>query len=255
MRTPLIAGNWKMNTTLPQAVDLVKGMRDKLAALRGVEVVLCPPFISLAAVRELLQGTNIGLGAQNMYFEEKGAYTGEVSPPMLAGLCQFVILGHSERRAYFGETDQGVNRKLKAALKADLKPILCVGERLADRESGKTEEIIVGQVRGALEGLSPPAHRLVVAYEPVWAIGTGRAATGEQANETIGLIRRTLASLYGHPSAAAVRIQYGGSANAANIAQFLSQPEVDGALVGGASLQAEEFVSMVEQAARLKGSP
>jgi len=251
MRTPIIAGNWKMNTTIAEAVSLAKNMKCRLESINGVEKVLCPPFVSLGAVGEILEGSSIGLGAQNMHFEEKGAYTGEISPLMLAGICQYVILGHSERRGYFGETDAIVNKKIKAALKAGLKPIVCVGETLAENEGGKTEGVIARQVRAALDGLAS-LENLVIAYEPIWAIGTGRAATEAQANATIGLIRGLVAELDGS-AAQELRIQYGGSTTAANIAALIAQPEIDGALVGGASLKADEFVSMVEQTARIKG--
>jgi len=251
MRLPIIAGNWKMNTTVEQAIELVQEMRGRLDKIEGVEKVLCPPFISLTAVDELIVDSSIKLGAQNLYFADKGAYTGEVAPLMLAGLCQYVILGHSERRQYFEETDEIVNRKVKAALKVGLKPILCVGERLEENEAGKTEEVVTRQVKGALAGIdSPPG--LVVAYEPVWAIGTGKAATGEQANTTIGLIRHIVSQLYGEQFAQAIRIQYGGSVTSTNIAEFISRPEIDGALVGGASLIATEFLSIVEQTAATK---
>ena len=251
MRLPIIAGNWKMNTTIDEAVTLVRDMLDKLDRIAGVEKVLCPPFISLSAVRALLLDSSIKLGAQNLHFEQKGAYTGEISPPMLAGLCEYVILGHSERRQYFGETDEIVNRKVKAALKAGLKPILCVGESLSENEAGKTEEIVTRQIKGALAGIDF-TRDLVTAYEPIWAIGTGKAATGQQANHTIGLIRHTLSDLYGEPAAQAIRIQYGGSVTGANIAEFISQPEIDGALVGGASLKAPDFISIVQQTADAK---
>ncbi len=250
MRTPIIAGNWKMNTTIDEAVSLVKAMKERLEKVKGVEKVVCPPFISLKPVRDVLGGSSIGLGAQNMYFEEKGAFTGEVSPLMLSGLCQFVILGHSERRGYFGETDEMVNKKIKSALKAGLKPIVCVGETLSENESGQTEAVVTRQVRAALEGLAS-IESLVIAYEPIWAIGTGRAATEQQANATIGLIRKVVSGLYAE-AAQRLRIQYGGSANAKNIAALMNQPEIDGALVGGASLKADEFVSMVEQAAKAR---
>ena len=252
MRLPIIAGNWKMNTTVSEAVNLVKEMKDRLEQIEGIEKVVCPPFISLVPVGELLKGSSVKLGAQNMYFEEKGAYTGEISPLMLSGLCEFVILGHSERRGYFGESDELVNRKIKAALKAGLKPIVCVGERLEENEAGKTEEVISRQVRTALAGLNSP-EGLVIAYEPVWAIGTGKPATGEGANATIGFIRGLIAELFGSSFAQEIRIQYGGSVTSKNIAEFSSQPEIDGALVGGASLKAEEFISIVEQTARIKG--
>jgi len=250
MRLPIIAGNWKMNTTVQEAVELVKGMYDSMSKIEGVEKVLCPPFISLTTVKELISGSSIGLGAQNMYFEDKGAYTGEISPLMLAGLCDYVILGHSERRQYFGETDEIVNKKIKAALKVGLKPILCVGERLEENEAGKTEEVIVRQVKGGLDGVASP-DGLVIAYEPIWAIGTGKAATAEQANTTIGLIRNTISQLYGEKFAQAMRIQYGGSVTSANTADLMSQPEIDGALVGGASLKATEFLGIVEQTAKV----
>lgn len=240
-----------MNKTVGEAVSLLEGLRESLDVIEGVEKVLCPPFVSLAAVKELVKDSSIELGAQNMYFEESGAYTGEVSPSMLVGLCQFVILGHSERREHFGESDEMVNRKVHAALKAGLKPILCVGERLAENEAGRTVEVVTRQVRAALSGVDSP-QGLVIAYEPIWAIGTGKAASGDQANATIGIIRSVVAQLYGSSIAEAMRIQYGGSVNSANIAEFIGQPEIDGALVGGASLKAAEFLSIVEQSARIK---
>jgi triosephosphate isomerase len=251
MRTPIIAGNWKMNTTVAEAAELVKAMKDKLNQIRGVERLLCPPFVSLTAVKELIRGTSIKLGAQNMYFEKSGAYTGEVSPLMLAGLCEYVILGHSERRGYFGETDQTVNKKVKAALAVGLTPIVCVGESLKENEAGETIAVVTRQVKGAFEGIDSPKGA-VIAYEPIWAIGTGKAATGAQANATIKVIRDTVAKLYGDQVAQAIRIQYGGSANSANIAEFISQPDIDGALVGGASLKAADFLGIVEQTAKIK---
>lgn len=251
MRTPFIAGNWKMNTTVAQASTLVAEMRERLDRVEGVEKVLCPPFISLATIEELLRGTSIKLGAQNMYFEEKGAYTGEVSPLMLSQLCEFVILGHSERRQYFAETDELINKKVGAALKIGLTPILCVGEKLEEKEAGETAEVVTRQVRGALEGIESP-QGLVIAYEPIWAIGTGKAATPPESNDTTGLLRRTVAQLYGEEFAQGVRILYGGSVTASNIAGFMEQPEIDGALVGGASLKAEEFLSIVEQSTAIK---
>ena len=250
MRTPLIAGNWKMNTTIAEASALVEAMKERLDIIEGVEKVICPPFISLASIKQLLQGSSIKLGAQNMYFEEKGAYTGEVSPLMLSGICEFVILGHSERRQYFGETDEVVNKKVHAALKAGLTPILCLGEKLEEMEARKTEEVVTRQVNGALKGIESP-QGLVIAYEPIWAIGTGRAATPEEANITIAIIRKTLSQLYGGGIALETRILYGGSVTADNIFEFVIQPEIDGALVGGASLKAEEFLSIVEQSAAI----
>ncbi|HUV51723.1 MAG TPA: triose-phosphate isomerase [Dehalococcoidia bacterium] len=251
MRTPIIAGNWKMNTTVAEAAELVKAMKDKLNQITGVGKVLCPPFISLTAVKELIRGTSIKLGAQNMYFEKSGAFTGEVSPPMLAGLCEYVILGHSERRGYFGETDQIVNKKVKAALAVGLTPIVCVGESLKENEAGETIAVVTRQVKGAFEGIDSPKDT-VIAYEPIWAIGTGKAATGAQANATIKVIRDTVAKLYGEQIAQAIRIQYGGSASSANIAEFISQPDIDGALVGGASLKAADFLGIVDQTAKIK---
>jgi triosephosphate isomerase len=255
MRTPIIAGNWKMNKDLQEGMALVEELVGPLEAIQGVDKVLCPPFILLPLVAEQLKGTSIGLGAQNMYWEEKGAYTGEISPPMLQGLCQYVILGHSERRGIFGETDEGVNRKIKAALAHNLTPIVCVGENLEQNEAGLTDQFVAGQVRAALQGLTAEeARRLIIAYEPIWAIGTGKAATGVGANATIGLtVRGTLAELYSEETAQAIRIQYGGSVNPKNIAEFMTQPDIDGALVGGASLRAADFVAIVREAARAKG--
>lgn len=255
MRTPIIAGNWKMHKTLAEAVAHARQMRPGLTQVKGVEKVLCPPFVALAAVREVIQATDIKLGAQNMHWEDQGAFTGEVSPLMLRDLCQYVILGHSERRAYFGETDEGVNRKVKAALAHGLTPIVCVGENLEQHEAGQTEAWVSGQVRAAFAGLdAAQACQVVLAYEPIWAIGTGHAATPAGANAVIGLtIRGTLADLYDEATAQAVRIQYGGSVNSGNIGGFMAQPDIDGALVGGASLKAEEFVAIVRIAAETKG--
>jgi len=252
MHIPFIAGNWKMNTTATEAEQLVLEMLEKLDRIEGAEKVLCPPFVSLVALNMMLRGASIKLGAQNMHFETAGAYTGEISPLMLSELCEFVILGHSERRWYFGETDEIVNKKVKAALVNKLKPILCVGERLEENEAGKTEEVINRQMTAALKGIEPVSN-LVIAYEPVWAIGTGKAASGEQAAATIQFIRDVLAKLWNKSIAQDLRILYGGSVNSANIAEFISHPEIDGALVGGASLKAEEFVSIVEQTAEIKG--
>jgi triosephosphate isomerase len=249
----MMAGNWKMNTTVGEAIRLVSELRSLIEQIGNVEKMVCPPFISLAPVKERLKGSSIRLGAQNVYFEEKGAYTGEISPPMLADLCEFVIIGHSERRQYFNETGEMVNKKILAALRFGLKPILCLGERLEDNEVGRTEKVVTGQLRAALAGVSQP-DGLIIAYEPVWAIGTGKAATGQQANETIGLIRHRLAELYNDKTAESTRILYGGSVTSANTAEFMQQPEIDGALVGGASLRAKEFASIVQQASEIKGS-
>lgn len=254
MRRPIVAGNWKMNKTAAEAVEFVRSIRRGLNEIPGVDRVLCPPFMALAPVRELLLPTGILLGAQNMHWEEKGAYTGEVSPGMVKEVCQVVILGHSERRAYFGETDEGINRKVVAALRHGLLPIVCVGETEAQYDAGQTAEVVGGQVRGCLAGLSAEqASGLVIAYEPVWAIGTGKAATAGGAGAVIGLtIRGTIAELYDETTAQAVRVQYGGSATPANIAEFMAHPDIDGALVGGASLKAD-FVELVRGAAAAKG--
>ena len=249
----MIAGNWKMNTSVSEAVELVKTMLGELDRIDNVEKVLCPPFVSLVTIKELITGSSIRLGAQNVFYEEKGAYTGEVSPLMLAGLCDYAIIGHSERRQYFNETDDIVNRKISSVLKYSLKPILCIGERLEENEAGETKAVITRQVRTALAGIDS-IDSLVIAYEPVWAIGTGRAATGEQANETISLIRHNISALYGDEVAQELRILYGGSVTAANIAEFTQQAEIDGALVGGASLKADDFLQIVQQTSLTRGS-
>lgn len=247
-RLPIVAGNWKMNTTLAEGADLAAAVVAAVGGITGVETVICPPFISLGAASERLAGTTIALGAQNMHFEQRGAFTGEVSPPMLRGLCRYVIVGHSERRQYFGETDAGVGRKVKAALEHGLRPIVCVGEDLRQNESGHTAAVVEKQVRGALEGVAPTGE-IVIAYEPVWAIGTGRAATAEGANVVIRRIRQIVAAVWDDASARDVRIQYGGSVTAANAAELFAQPEIDGALVGGASLKAADFAAIVRSAA------
>ena len=253
MRKPIIAGNWKMHKTIDEAVALVDAMRASLDEIETVESVVCPPFVALSAVAEVLKGSRVNVGAQNMHWGEEGAYTGEIAPGMLAGLCQYVILGHSERRGYFGETDEGVNKKAKAALAHGLTPIICVGETEAQYDAGETDAVVRRQVVATLEGLSAEQVRsLVFAYEPIWAIGTGKAATGEDANRTIGgIVRGTIAELYDQETAQAVRVQYGGSAKPANIAEFMQQPDIDGALVGGASLTADSFVEMVRITAQL----
>ena len=252
MRVPMIAGNWKMNTALEDAVSLVRSMLAGLDGIGGVDKVVCPPFISLATIKDVLKGSSVWLGAQNMYYEEKGAYTGEISPVMLAGLCDYVIIGHSERRQYFGETGEIIDKKIKAAIDAGIKPILCIGERLEENEAGRTEDVLTRQ----LEASSDRGYYtsgMVIAYEPVWAIGTGRSASGAQANETIGFIRRLVSHQHGNDIADSVRILYGGSVTADNISELIGQPEIDGALVGGASLKADDFVSIVRQTADIKG--
>jgi triosephosphate isomerase (TIM) len=251
-RIPMIAGNWKMNTSLDEAVKLVKTMLPGLDKLTGVEKVVCPPFISLDAVRNILKGSTVKLGAQNLFYEDKGAYTGEVSPLMLSKLCEYVIIGHSERRQYFGETDEIVNKKMKAAVKNGLIPIMCVGEKLEENESGKTESVLKRQVT-ACSDHDYFTHGAVIAYEPIWAIGTGRAATAAQAEQTIAFIRRLVTEQQGGDIGGAVRILYGGSVTAANIAEFMKEPDIDGALVGGASLKADDFVSITRQASEIRG--
>jgi triosephosphate isomerase len=249
-RTPVIAGNWKMNKTPDEAAALARDLLAQLANTSGVEVILCPAFVSLPAVAAVLKGSAIGLGAQNMHWEKGGAFTGEISPAMLAGWCSHVILGHSERRQHFGETDEGVNRKVKAAIEHGLTPIVCVGETLAEYDAGQTAAVVVRQVRGAYAGVpAEAAAKTVVAYEPVWAIGTGRASTAANANSVIGLhIRGALSDLYGLESADTIRVQYGGSVTPANSAELMAQPDIDGALVGGASLKVPDFVAIVRAA-------
>jgi triosephosphate isomerase len=251
-RRPFVAGNWKMFKTIAEARQLIVELAPALQGISGVDKVLCPPFTALMAASALLEGTGIGLGAQNMHWEASGAFTGEVAPAMVAELCKYVILGHSERRTYFGETDTTVNRKVGAALTAGLAPIMCVGETLAERQAGQTAEVVRRQMVGGLTGLtvSDPA-RLVIAYEPVWAIGTGLASTGEDASAVIkDVIRTALAGLFGEPTAQAVRVLYGGSVKGDNAAEFFAQAEIDGALVGGASLKAGEFTKIVQAAAQ-----
>jgi len=248
MRTPFIAGNWKMHKTIAEAVVLVQELRAALEGIVGCDVAVCPPSPALAAAREALAGSTIGLGAQNMHWQAQGAFTGEVSPRMLQGLCDYVIIGHSERRTLFGETDEMVNKKLHAALAHGLEPILCVGENLQQNRAGETEKFVGGQIRAALTGITAEQARgITVAYEPIWAIGTGVPATGEGANDIIGrAVRGTLAALYGDDVAAGLHIQYGGSVKPGNVAEFMAQPEIDGALVGGASLRATDFAAIVK---------
>ena len=249
-RTPFVAGNWKMNKTAAEARDLVSKMLAPLREISNVEKVICPPFTSIFAVSSMLEGSGIGLGAQNLHWEEKGAFTGEVAPNMVKEFCSYVIIGHSERRTYFGETDETVNRKLHAALKFDLTPIVCVGETLEQYESGQTSEVVRRQIKSGVADVdSASAARIVVAYEPVWAIGTGKASSGENANFVHGrVIRATLSDLFGEKNAEGIRILYGGSVTAANASEFFSQSDIDGALVGGASLKPEEFVAITKAA-------
>lgn len=249
MRKPIIAGNWKMNILPSKAAELVNDLWAEIAGQDAVDAVVCPPFVDIPAVGKAIADgkMDIGLGAQNMHWEESGAYTGEVSPTMLLDLgVSHVILGHSERRQLFGESDQGVNRKVASALAHGLTPIMCCGETLKQREAGETENIVTGQVKcGLFEISGEGASRVVIAYEPIWAIGTGRAATAEDADEVCGIVRRTVAEIYDEGLADAMRIQYGGSVSPSNIDELMSMPNVDGALVGGASLKAPEFARLV----------
>lgn len=249
MRTPIIAGNWKMNKTANEAVSFVREIRNGLIDVLGVDVVVCPPFVAIPAVFEVLQASKIGLGAQNMYYEEKGAYTGEVAPGMLVPFCEYVIIGHSERRAYFGESDEMVNRKVKAALEHGLTPMVCVGESLEQNEAGETHAFVSAQVKAAFDGISAEqATGCIIAYEPIWAIGTGKSASVAEAGSIIGMtVRGAVADLFGEETAQALRVQYGGSVDENNIADFMQHPDIDGALVGGASLK-PTFVDLVKNA-------
>ncbi|MGF1507277.1 MAG: triose-phosphate isomerase, partial [Anaerolineae bacterium] len=247
MPTPFLAGNWKMNKTIDEALAFVEAVKGPLEAIDAVDYGICAPFTALAPLHDAVAGTRIKLGAQNMYWEESGAFTGEISPLMLKGLCENVVIGHSERRQYFGETDETVNRKIKAALEHGLQPIVCVGENLEQNEAEQTEEVVSTQVRGAFADLREDQVRdIVIAYEPIWAIGTGKAATPKQANDVIGNVgRATVADMFGTDVAEQMVIQYGGSIKPANVEELMSQPEINGGLVGGASLDPESFVTLV----------
>jgi triosephosphate isomerase len=253
MRIPFVAGNWKMNKTVEEARSLVFEMSLSLREIEGVEKVLCPPFPALLAVAALLEGIDIGLGAQNMHWEGKGAFTGEVSPGMVAEFCKYVILGHSERRIFLNETNEAVNRKVRAAQVYDLIPIVCVGETLSENQAGQTAKVVRYQLCESLKDLDKGlASRIVIAYEPIWAIGTGLASTGENANSVvIEIIRPALADLFGEENSQAIRVLYGGSVTSTNAAEFFKQADIDGALVGGASLKTEEFVAIARAASRL----
>jgi triosephosphate isomerase (TIM) len=254
MRKPIIAGNWKMYKTPQEAVAFVNAVKDRLVALKAAERVICPPYVALPGVHAALAGTDIAVGAQDVHWQDEGAYTSQVAPGMLKGLAEFVIIGHSETREYLGVTDEMVNRKAKAALAHGLHPIIAVGESLAVNEAGQTQQFVGRQIRAAFAGIPAEAlARIVVAYEPIWAIGTGKSASGEQANAIIGSIRAILAELYGFEHADAMRIQYGGSVKPGNMAEFMSQPHIDGALVGGASLQEDSFIDLVRIAIEAKG--
>ena len=250
MRTPFVAGNWKLNKTPDEAEILARCVVDAISGVTGVDVAICPPFTALERVSGVVCCTGIGLGAQNMYWEAEGAFTGEVSAPMLLTCgCEYVILGHSERRQFFGETDATVNRRLKAALSAGLKPIMCIGESFDERQADVTEQVVETQTRGALNGISADnAQGITLAYEPVWAIGTGLTATPEQAEAVHAFLRQVLAQIYDDDVAQGVRIQYGGSVKPDNAAELFQQDNIDGGLIGGASLEADDFAAIVKAA-------
>lgn len=251
MRVPIIAGNWKMHKTAEESVAFVKELAPALMPFTTVERVVCPTFVALAGVASALAGTEIKVGAQNVHWEDQGAFTSQISPTMLTGLAEYVIVGHSECRAYLDDTDEKVNMKAKAALVHGLKPIIAVGESLEQNEAGQTEAFVGGQVRAALQGISAAAMaNVVIAYEPIWAIGTGRNASGDIAQTVCAMIRGVVRNLYGEEVADALRIQYGGSVKPDNMAEYMSQPDVDGALVGGASLKVADFTALVAAAAQ-----
>ena len=242
-RRPVAAGNWKMNAVAAECRALIDGLKGATATLTAADLVICPPAVHLALASELVRGSRLHVGAQNLHWEEKGAYTGELSAAMVNEVASYVIVGHSERRAYFCETDESVNKRTAAALRAGLLPIVCVGETLTEREGGDTEAVLERQVKLALQGLTLP-DTFILAYEPVWAIGTGRAATAGQAGETIAFIRDRIAGVAGGETAAATRILYGGSVTPANVEELMAQPDIDGALVGGASLKVDDFAAI-----------
>lgn len=248
MRKPIIAGNWKMNKTASESKTLISELIPLLSGVTDVDVVVCPPFVNIESAAAALKGSNIKLGVQNMHYEESGAYTGEIAPAMLVELgVEYVILGHSERRQFFGETDEGVNKKTAAALKFGLKPIVCIGETLQEREAGITNEVVCKQTKLALLGLSAEqAASIVLAYEPIWAIGTGVTATAEDANETIAAIRASVKEAFSSDVAQKVRIQYGGSMKPGNVSELMSKPDIDGGLIGGAALNAQDFSKVVK---------
>jgi len=248
MRKPIIAANWKLNKTIDEALEYVKKFKDLVADVNDVDIVLAPVFTALDAVSKSIKGTNIALSAQDMYWEESGAFTGEVSPVMLKDVgCDYVIIGHSERRQYFGETNETVNKKVKAAHEYGLLPIMCIGEKLEDRESGNTKKVVEDHIRNGLAGLTKEQMlKTVIAYEPVWAIGTGETATPEQAQEVHSFIREILTDMFSSDVAHKVRIQYGGSVKPHNVAELMEQPDIDGGLVGGAGLQPDSFSQIVK---------
>jgi triosephosphate isomerase len=248
MRKPIIVGNWKMNKTVSEAMDMVKDLIARVGDVDNVDIAVAPPFIALGPVSRACRDTNVAIAAQNIFWEDSGAFTGEISPPMLVDICcEYAIIGHSERRAIMGESNEMVNKKIFAALKHNLTPIVCVGETLNEREGNETFKVIETQIRGGLYGLSgDAAKKIVLAYEPVWAIGTGQTATPEQAQEVHALIREELTGLFDSETSEAIRIQYGGSVKPKNIAELMAQDDIDGALVGGASLEAGSFADIVK---------
>ncbi len=247
MRTPVIAGNWKMHNTVQEATDLVRELKQNLSGIEGVEIIVGPPFTALCAVVSELGGSNISVAAQNVFWEEKGAFTGEIAPGMIKETgCSHAIIGHSERRQYFGETDETVNKRVKAALSAGLIPIVCVGETLEQRESGNTMNVVKKQIKGSLDGFTPSDFdSIIIAYEPVWAIGTGKTASPDQAQEVHKFIRNTISEIAGRDISQNMRILYGGSVKPDNVDEIMQQEDVDGALVGGASLKADLFTRIV----------
>jgi len=254
MRKTIIAGNWKMNKTLREGQELAIALRRELYQIEDVDIVVCPPYTLLAYLANALETSNILIGAQDVYWQDEGAFTGEVSPVMLKDIgCKFVIIGHSERRAYFGETNESVNNKIKASLRHDLTPIVCVGETLSERESGQTFKVLDDHIENGLKGITDTdILKIVIAYEPVWAIGTGKTATSQQAQEAQKYIRDLLRKMYNNDIADTIRIQYGGSVKPENITELMREPDVDGALVGGASLKVETFVEIVKKASEIK---
>ena len=252
MRKIIIAGNWKMNKTISEAMELVNGLKRELSGIENIDIVVIPPYTALGEISDMLTNSNIRLGAQDLYWEEKGAFTGEVSATMLKDVgAEYVVIGHSERRTYFGETNESVNKKVKAALNAGLLPIMCIGERLEQRESGKAFDVIKDHLEGGLKDISgEDLPKVIIAYEPVWAIGTGKTATPGQAEEAHKYIRKLLSDMYDETVAGSVRIQYGGSVKPENIKELISEPDIDGALVGGASLKVEQFVPIAKESSK-----
>ncbi len=241
-RVPIIAGNWKMYKTVAESVALVKSLKPLVSDVKGREIIVCPPFTALSAVKAEIKGSDIKLGSQNIFYEEEGAFTGEISPLMLKELCTYTIIGHSERRQYFNETNETVNKRIKIALKHGLKPIVCVGEKLEERESGKTKDVVKSHVKNGLSGLSKQdMNNVIIAYEPVWAIGTGKTAAPEQAEEVHVFIRKLIKDMFDEKTAQAIRILYGGSVKPSNIKELMAKENIDGGLIGGASLDAKSF--------------